>query len=216
MAIFSPSSLAWVMISFTPSLSVIASRRRSRRARRVSWTASRSRCLPMRRSSSSMGSRSSVVPMDNDHSSRVTSAPCSAKVSSVVLVGAEDEGVEALDGARDDAQPNPIFEWLEPDSLAAHVPRTFEHYVEAPWVETNAGLCFVEVSMNGHPMGMSANACCNSPTEHHVAKLARDGAVTSPRCRSARADRSASPDSRPPPGDCDGAGPLSVSGLTQR
>ncbi len=91
----------------------------------------------------------------------------------VVLVRADDEGLKALDGARDNAQADPYIGGLQPDPLVTHMPGVVEYDVEASWVKTDAGLRFVQVRVNGHPVGQIADATTHAPSQQHVAKFAR-------------------------------------------
>ena len=47
-------------------------------------------------------------------------------LASVVLVRAEDEGLEALDSARHNAQPDSVLRRLQPDPMAVHMPGVVE------------------------------------------------------------------------------------------
>jgi hypothetical protein len=78
--------------------------------------------------------------------------------ATVVLVRAKDEGVDVLDATGNDAQTDGVDRRLQSQGLSGDVPWSLEHDVEAAWIQPSTRLLLVDVGMDGHPVGVPANA----------------------------------------------------------
>jgi hypothetical protein len=94
-------------------------------------------------------------------------------LTSVVPVRPNDEGIEAADGARHDAEGNGALGRLHPSRTIADMPWFSQMDVEAARIEDLAGLGHVEVGVFRHPVGEVTDAAGYSTPENRHAPVSR-------------------------------------------